>query len=126
MAPNRRIFMDCKKRSVGSLFKNDKGHAFYQPSFYFTLYTCHDNLNHPVDKTIKRYSKIKITVICALTAFFMKCNFPYPKLISVLSPMFKERVSPITSVSLPIRESSSITSYNFEKDPIMDALIIEE
>ena len=126
MAPNRRIFMDCKKRSVGSLFENDKGHAFYQPSFHFTLYTCHDNLNHPVDKTIKRYSKIKITVICLLTAFFVKCNFPYPKLISVLSPMFKERVSPSTSVSLPIRESSSITSYNFEKDPIMDALIIEE
>jgi hypothetical protein len=65
--------MDCKKRSVGSLFENDKGHAFYQPSFHFTLYTCHDNLNHPVDKTIKRYSKIKITVICPLTAFFVKC-----------------------------------------------------
>ncbi len=51
--------MDCQKRSVGSLFKNDKGHAFYQSPFNFIVYTGHDNLTHPVDKPIKALSQNK-------------------------------------------------------------------
>lgn len=52
MAPDRRIFMDCKKGRECSLLKNDKGNAFYQPAFHFTVHTCHDNINNPVNKAV--------------------------------------------------------------------------
>lgn len=68
MAPDRRIFMDCKKGRECSLFKNDKGNAFYQPAFYFIVHTCHDNINNPVNKAVIVLCK-KIPVICPFTDF---------------------------------------------------------
>ena len=40
--------------------------------------------------------------------------------------MFNDLVSPLISVSLPIRESSKTTSYNFEKEPMIESLTIEK
>lgn len=52
MAPDRGIFMDCKKGPECSLLKNDKGNAFYQPPFHLTVHTCHDNTNNSVNKAV--------------------------------------------------------------------------
>ena len=46
--------------------------------------------------------------------------------MSVLSPMFSERVSPRITVSLPIRESSSTISKRLEKEPMMEFLTMEK
>ena len=50
----------------------------------------------------------------------------YPKSISVLSPIFNVRVSPLMLVSLPMSEKSRTISKRFEKEPIIEFLIIED
>jgi len=60
MATDRRILMDCKKGPECSLFNNDKGHAFYQPPFHFTVHTCHDNINNSVNKAVNSVVQKKI------------------------------------------------------------------
>ena len=85
----------------------------------------------------KRHPLVHIIPACTIGYLILKrwvirfenmiCQFANyePKSISVLSPMLRDRVSPLISVSLPISESSRTTSYNFEKDPMIEAFTME-
>lgn len=67
------------------------------------------NCNHFIHPAIKQFNHKAIH---------------HPKSISVLSPIFSDLVSPLMPVSLPIRESSSTTSYSLEKEPMIDSFTI--